>query len=61
MKVKTDYVPAEVDYLTVGKVYDVNDFDGHGGDIHVDDGTEAYILIEGCAHLNIKDWTIVEE
>ena len=61
MKVKTDYVPEEVDYLTAGKVYDVYYFSGQVGEIYGDDDGYVDISIEGCAHLNGKDWTIVEE
>ena len=65
MKVKTDYVPENCDYLTVGKHYEVtNAYQGTisiGGNIISDDGDTIYIVVDECCHLNDNAWTIVEE
>ncbi|AGG57971.1 hypothetical protein VPBG_00199 [Vibrio phage helene 12B3] len=63
MKIKTNYVPEDCDYLTVGKVYEAEkDFDT----LYVfttDNGIECLVEISdmGCSHLDGCCWEIVEE
>lgn len=61
MKVKTSYVPLQVNYLTVDKVYEVmeEDTDGFGYIIN-DKGRKSFIAIHCSSHLGGKDWEIVE-
>lgn len=65
MKVKTDFVPSEVDYIVAGKVYEVEVVED-GISFHIDceypDGEEVkpFCLFRGCAHLDGNDWEIVE-
>lgn len=57
MKVKTDYVPPECNYLTAGKEYEVIS----GGEIIDDNGQRQYIHIPDSSHLNYRPWTIIED
>lgn len=56
--VRTDYVPEDCDYLTVGKLYEVTDLShaGDSGNILCDDNEEHFILLEDkCTHIG-KEW-----
>lgn len=55
MKVYTDYVPEDCDFLTAGKRYDFFSFIGSGHIID-DDGVMICIRLESCAHLNNRPW-----
>lgn len=61
MKVKTDYVPEEIDYLTVGKVYEARDQSSNINYIVDDYGDRILIAIRRCPHLCGKNWVIVEK
>lgn len=67
MKVKTDYLGNNVDYITPGKVYDAffvdSDEDGvRSFYITIDSGYDkAFCLLKGCAHLGGRNWIIVGE
>ncbi|MGB2063546.1 MAG: hypothetical protein ACPHUL_00225 [Marinomonas gallaica] len=50
MKIKTDYVPADCDYLTAGKEYPVECMDIY------DDNGDLNVI-----HLNYSSWTIVQD
>lgn len=62
MKVKTSYVPADCDYLTVGKEYKVlapsNDA---GGYIEADDGARIYAYFQASAHVGDRAWEIIND
>jgi len=62
MKVKTDFVPEDCDYIAVGKVYEtiVRVIEGVYS-ITDDDGETICIRLEGCAYIGNNPWTIVEE
>lgn len=59
MKVRTNFVPEDIDYLTVGKIYDVEGF--YDNKLMDDVGDWIIIRVKGCAHLNDQPWEIVEE
>jgi hypothetical protein len=72
MQIKTDYVPEHSkDYITQGKVYELVNIPLYGilGEATIDDteaiiddtGETIFIAVSGCAHLDFKPWTIVEE
>lgn len=70
MKVKTSFVPSEVEYLTADKEYELFEVSRFGGWVVCDDGGRAFILFLDCCHLEECDaegnvikrgqWTIVE-
>jgi hypothetical protein len=66
MKVKTNHVPEDCDYLTNSKEYEVIEYevvgDGHKfATIKDDDGDVDFIVINVCPHLNGRDWEIIGE
>lgn len=65
MKVMTDFVPNDVDYLTAGKVYELhNQMQHRGNDIGMifDDTNEGLtIRLDKCAHIGFKPWTMIDE
>lgn len=64
MKIKTNNVPADCDYLTNGKEYELiragstSSYDC--GFIMTDCGTKIATVINNSAHLNGASWEIVE-
>lgn len=61
MKIKTNNVPADCDYLTNGKEYEVIDHNKFRVAIKCDDGDIIDLLLEKCRHLNGESWEIVSE
>jgi hypothetical protein len=68
MKVKTNELfHPDSTYLTNGKEYQVYQYDGDpisysGLSVIIDDDNEqCVIIIGGCAHIDGKAWTVVEE
>lgn len=66
MKVKTQHVPEDCDYLTNGKEYEAfdgweNAFNRDLFNIKDDNGEEAIINLYGCGHLDGKAWEVVED
>ncbi len=59
MKVKTDY--EDCDYITAGKVYDVEDCNGFGGEITSDHGSSIYIFFKNCSHLKCARWEVLDD
>lgn len=60
--VKTDYVPNDaVPYLTVGVEYEVvaELYDGMAARINDDFGKQITILYDECAHIEDRDWTVI--
>lgn len=63
MIVKTDQVPADCDYLTAGKLYDVAFYADLYHETFMmldDDGDDIFCSFQDCAFLNGGDWEIVE-
>lgn len=60
MKVKTDYVPSAVGYITQGKVYEATEYGNKRANIVNDDGKTTFIHLTCCAHLGGQPWTVVE-
>jgi hypothetical protein len=58
MKIKTNYVPDDVDYITAGKVYECTKILPKR--IKDDHGNTAFVWLSKCAHLDGKNWEIVE-
>lgn len=65
MKVKTSYVPAECEYLTVGKEYEVFNVEGNifgnGGNITADDGDDIWIHIPNSSHIGNRTWEVIPD
>lgn len=57
--VKTDYVPDDCDYLTVGKEYEYTTISSFLGSIKVDHWGYALICIQSCSHLGYRSWTVI--
>lgn len=58
--VKTDYVPDDCDYLTVGKEYEiVKEFGDIGGDFFDDDGLRRHCNYCCSGHIDDKPWTVI--
>lgn len=53
-------VPAYVDYLTAGKLYEVSDADDNRFNLQTDEGGLNFCLWTKCAHLNGGNWTRLE-
>ncbi len=62
MKIKTNYVPEDCDYLTVGKVYEAKLIKSDLYYVVADDGEGCSVSTSdvGCAHLDLYCWEIVE-
>lgn len=50
----------EEPYLTLGKLYPIDIWDGSAFEITDDTGAMAFCLVTGCAHLGNGDWEIIE-
>lgn len=57
--VKTDYVPNDCDYLTVGKEYLVDTDSPSGGRIVCDDGIETTVYFSCSSHLDNRSWIVI--
>lgn len=59
--VKTDYVPGDCDYITAGKEYKIEELSAScsGGWSEDDRGNIMFCLFEYCAHLNGRQWTVI--
>lgn len=60
--VKTDYIPNDCDYLTVGKEYELMEINMEGWSKHeiiADDGDACTICPECCAHLDDRPWILI--
>ena len=61
MKVKIKSFNGELpDYLTVGKEYEVKNFNGSSVLIESDHGELIFTEINGTSHLNGGSWEVVE-
>ena len=62
MKIKTNNVPNDCDYLTNGKEYEFTHMPDckNGGIIIADDGGECTVYIPRSGHLNGASWEIVK-
>ena len=67
MKVTTQHVPDDCDYLTNGKVYEAGKFKNHKYlySIRCDNHHFSIILVGakhfGCDHLNGKSWEVIKD
>lgn len=65
MKVYSDYIPADIAYLTPGKRYEFTPDGGGFGTITDDEGDEIYIATETsqfmCSYLNERQAWKVDE
>lgn len=62
MKIKTDNVPADCDYLTAGEIYKATESTYKGCFyITADEGSEMLIYINGVSGANGEPWQIVED
>lgn len=55
-------MPEDVDYLTSGKWYEVEDLDDDGNFASIidDDGEKILTCMPSCAHLDDKPWELSE-
>ena len=63
MKIKTQHVPPECDYLTNGKEYEVIEHlpGGPFKTIKDDNGAVIHIYLECSSHLNNKPWEVIDD
>ena len=63
MKVKTNFVPDDCDYLTVGKEYTVNQvlYDEDVVSFRDDNGGYVEARLSGSGHLNGKSWDVIKD
>ena len=59
--VKTDYVPDDCDYLSVGKEYSATHYRDRLYTLTDDQCDVILICINRCSHLNWKPWTVKED
>ncbi len=64
MKVKTQHVPEDCDYLTNGKEYQVIRHIEGAEDFKIivtDHNEDAIIILSGCSHLDGHPWEVIPE
>ena len=61
MRIKTDYVPDDCDYLTAGKVYEARDYTRKNFGITCDNGMTIFLNPDESETLNGRAWQIVED
>lgn len=64
MKVRTDFVPVNCDYLTAGKEYEAKSGFGFEEGVFIindDEGDSIQIIILCCNHIQGRHWQVVEE
>ncbi len=61
MKIKTDYVPEDVDYLTAGKEYEAEQLSEWLVSITDDSGEIIGVFLRGSSHTDEHPWTIIQD
>lgn len=61
MKIKTQHVPEDCDYLTNGKEYKVINCYSDFAIIMNDKVRQQYVWLSGCPHLKGKAWEIIDD